>query len=122
MKGPNTSCQLHVNFSSLNTSFIIKYLTKIFLSSNSACLVEETSKYFFYFLLKCVNIETILLLQNNICLQMFLYGKCKAKLCPPGQYFMIILSWNFVLSMTFCPLFGQHNVMLWTIYHSENVS
>jgi hypothetical protein len=30
---------------------------------------------------------------------------------------MIILSWNFVLSMIFCPLSGQYNVMLWTIYH-----
>jgi hypothetical protein len=35
---------------------------------------------------------------------------------------MIILSWNFVLSMIFCPLSGQYNVMLWTIYHSETVS
>ena len=43
---------------------------------------------------------------------------CPMKLCPPGQYFMIILSWNFVLSMI-----GQYNnVMLWTIYHSETVS
>ena len=47
---------------------------------------------------------------------------CKAKLCPvklspPGQYFMIVLSWNFVLSMIFGPLSGQYyqyNVMLWT--------
>ena len=47
-----------------------------------------------------------------------LWWKCKAKLCLPGQYFMIILSWNFVLSMI-----GQYNnVMLWTIYHSETVS
>jgi len=47
---------------------------------------------------------------------------CPVKLCPPRQYFMIILSWNFVLSMIFCPLSGQYNIILWTIYHSETVS
>ena len=34
---------------------------------------------------------------------------CPMKLCPSGQYFMIILSWNIVLSMIFCPLSGQYN-------------
>jgi len=47
---------------------------------------------------------------------------CPVKLCPPGQNSMIILSWNFVLSMISYPLSGQYNVMLWTIYHSETVS
>ena len=48
---------------------------------------------------------------------MFKAKLCPVKLSPPGQYFMIVLSWNFVLSMIFGPLSGQYyqyNVMLWT--------